>query len=368
MIAKEEGLFEFWSLELKAMYSDLQKRYMPNYKPWYGGSILPGEGDLTLEEATRIARKALQDDFGVTNEVLDTAKLSVAYSEGVMMSEDEPLTKLWLFEFYINPPQKGIAGFGYSVSLLADGSIFSTYDPYAPEDEAQIYHSALYRPLSKEDQVFGMQEAERLNTIINYWSIVSMVGIENALKYDIPENLNIPDINLWSIEGLALFAKEFAPQYDSEPVKNSGIRSKLALLLSAADYKLPTADDIPKEKALSIANAAVKEQLSWSEELLAIYTNPSISFRYEFYDDYSFINNIPTPVWRIGYRLLRPNDNEAQSELDSRVRLGEIPGGAEVYINAQTGEVIFAKQWNGYWEYQKYGEFSYEQEDPDGNG
>jgi hypothetical protein len=195
-----------------------------------------------------------------------------------------------------------------------------------------------------------------------------MYGAENASKYGASENPNVPEVNLWTVEGLALFNKEYSPQVRNVGERNFINLSKLVKLLSSPNYQLPSANNIPQEEALQIAKAAVKEQLGWSDELLALYTKPAISYRIEYMRENDFNNEFPTHEWYIGFRLFRPNDDAAQAELDSRVIAREIPGGAMVLISAQTSDVIQIQQWNGYWEYQKYGEFYYDENEPDGNG
>jgi hypothetical protein len=97
----ERGPFTVWSKEQKADF----------YPQFYR---LPGEGDVSEEQAVSIARKALNERFGVTEEVLDALRLVTALTGG----------GVWRIEFY-EPQWQGKEPIGrYAVAInAADGRV-----------------------------------------------------------------------------------------------------------------------------------------------------------------------------------------------------------------------------------------------------
>lgn len=97
----ERGPFTVWSKEQKADF----------YPQFYR---LPGEGDVSEEQAVSIARKALNERFGVTEEALDALRLVTALTGG----------GVWRIEFY-EPQWQGKEPIGrYAVAInAADGRV-----------------------------------------------------------------------------------------------------------------------------------------------------------------------------------------------------------------------------------------------------
>ncbi|MDR1570573.1 MAG: hypothetical protein LBS72_08820 [Oscillospiraceae bacterium] len=325
MIAKEQGLLEFWPLELQAMYSDLQKRYMPNYKPWYGGSILPGDGDFTEDEAIQLARNVIKEDYNVDDQTLDAATISVAFAEhGDESSADgSPFIKRWVIEFYTKVPEPGIAGVGYAVVMRGDGTIEHTEEPMPP------------------------RQATSLTGMLMDWNIVSRQGYENAERYGASVNLDhVPNVNLWSAEGLALFAKDWVPRIKAAIANGEGMTeyySKMAEI----PYAMPTEMDISSAEAMSIAQAAARSQLSWTDEQFSIYST-SISYR---------IYNADAPIWRIAYFFRAEKLPTGGGTLQNKMIDGELPCGAAVRVDARSGKVISTEQWDRYFKFNWVGEF-----------
>ena len=90
-----------WSKEQKADF----------YPQFYR---LPGEGDVSEEQAVSIARKALNERFGVTEEALDALRLVTALTGG----------GVWRVEYY-EPQWQGKEPIGrYAVAInAADGRV-----------------------------------------------------------------------------------------------------------------------------------------------------------------------------------------------------------------------------------------------------
>ncbi|MDR2656460.1 MAG: PepSY domain-containing protein [Oscillospiraceae bacterium] len=320
MISAEIGeLFEFWPLELKAKLSELQSSYDPYYQRWYGKSLVPGEGDLSESDATAIARGALKDTYGLSDADIDALKLSVAFYD-YADTEDDPLIRAWLFEFYTKPPEPGVAGEAYFVWLSADGEVTGTDDNVT--DEAEIV----------PEEMVGI--AERFLA----WQYISQVGREKAIKMDVRPDIVVPDINLFTVEGFALFAREWA-----QPMKAAG---RGFLGITEIPYALPDADSILQEEALAIANAAMMGQLGGSGEILAYYGNPSISYR---------VYDVEHPVWRVGYFF--NIKSEERLRLHDLARKGDIPWGGSVYIDAKTGEIQSVRQYDEFFANNWFGEY-----------
>lgn len=85
------------TMEARAAYDRLYRA--AGYQDWAYPHDLPGEGDLTLEEAERLARKAIRDTYGVPEEILD---FYTAYPEYQIVSQtvDYPVVPIWRFTFH----------------------------------------------------------------------------------------------------------------------------------------------------------------------------------------------------------------------------------------------------------------------------
>lgn len=90
-----------WSLEEKARMFD--------------GYGLPAEGEITEEEAIRLAKEALQKEYGVSDEVLATL---TGYSYFLV---DDPENRFYAVSFFVDPIGRG--DIPYTVEVASDGTI-----------------------------------------------------------------------------------------------------------------------------------------------------------------------------------------------------------------------------------------------------
>ncbi|MDR1263592.1 MAG: PepSY domain-containing protein [Oscillospiraceae bacterium] len=320
ILAYEWGPFEYWTLEQRAFTSDMMVKYYSMYKPEYGGAVVPGDGDISLDEALVIARDCFKEQYGLTDEFIDEWRFITQFSQDTF----EPgvdATRTFTIELI---PTGGISQIDeegeYAVWVLNDGTV-TQHEHYPPKG-------------------WTNDIAERIAA----WMDISRWGRERAIKMGNNPDVVVPDTNLFTVEGFALFAREWA-----QPLKDAVANGETRRYFPLAEipYALPTADDITQEEALAIANAAVMEQLGWSEETLACYVNPSVSYR---------VYDADNPVWRIGYRI-NPNPTEERYRLDDLARKGDIPWGGSVYIDAKTGEVQSVHQYDDFFDSQHLGEY-----------
>jgi hypothetical protein len=175
------------------------------------------------------------------------------------------------------------------------------------------------------EDVFSLDEQLLLNNIdslLDNWMQMSDSRANVS-------GLAAPDVNIWSAEGFALFAREWAPHYIEAYTSGKSIRID-AGLLSSIPYMLPDTEAIPQDEAVSIANEAIVATEGWHKGLMEYFV-PQASYRR--YD---------TDVWRVGYRLYS-QDFDKQLALVDRAKKGEIPYSTYVYIDAHTGEILGKK-------------------------
>ena len=266
IVAKEEGPVEFWSLERYAWASQMGEKYDPGLGSIvHGMNILPDDGDIALEQAAAIARDHLAEQYNLTEADFAAMQRSnkfmyLPYTE----YSDQLYGRLYQFEYY---PEKVEGFFGtYSVHIRNDGTVLSSGAPQ-------------------------VRSVNPLNERFQAWMEASRIVAIAPESYDaaVAANPDLPDVSLWSVEGLALFAEEWAPQVVLSYTQKKDI-NKIALMLCGIPFSLPSSDAISKEEALRISLDALRTQLNWSDELIDIYPYPSLSYRE--YDPVA-------PVWRV---------------------------------------------------------------------
>lgn len=112
IIESVKGPMSTWSLEDKAWYSDYIRSKQARLDTWR--DVLPGEGDLTREEAVDIAREAILEAHAIGRDALEGRIVNVSFftNDG----HDEPR---WLISWQTDP----YAASAYAVLLTRAGEI-----------------------------------------------------------------------------------------------------------------------------------------------------------------------------------------------------------------------------------------------------
>ncbi len=118
---KEHGQFYTWSLELK---HDFSLQY-PDSAP-YG---LPGEGDLTQQQAYDIAVKVLKEQEGFTDKMIDERAVFYYFETKDFMAD--ATSWVWRVDFYTHEELTGPVLTGYTIILdSVTGEVLHVYTPY----------------------------------------------------------------------------------------------------------------------------------------------------------------------------------------------------------------------------------------------
>ena len=133
IIEQVKGPMSMWSLEDKAWYTAYIRSRIDVLDTWQ--DILPEEGDLTPEQATRIAEDALLSAFDVTERELDSMIVSVSYF--INGDNSEPR---WKIDFLDDPYGSAV----YALLLTRSGEVTEDerLEIYTPEHEAARRNAA----------------------------------------------------------------------------------------------------------------------------------------------------------------------------------------------------------------------------------
>ena len=294
LIADEYGPYEFWSLELKAWYSSLLEKY--DHEQINGVSaknVLPGEDDITEEEAKQMAQNCLTEIVGLDVGDIEKLHLSIYFQE--VQEQSSSYTRHWSLNYY-GPDKKELL---YYVYLKHDGTL---RDCGGPEEYNTI--------------------GEKLNE-----------EFRNLLIYH--------QDTFFTVEGLAAFAQDLAPRIN-EALENGEQIGRWPTYFAKIPYALPSETSITEEQARQAGVSAILAHYKWSIEELNDYYVPSISYR---------IYNIDESEWRLSYRLPASRKVEANEKFFA----GEIPFCIIVRIDDQSGEILelresFDQHWDWYGE------------------
>lgn len=215
IIAKEKGPIEYWSLEDKAWFSEMMAKYQPEEVS--GVNLLPTEGDITKEQAVEIMYAYYEKEYGLKREDFDESKMAISFSEGTWDDGSGPeRLKTWSMDLWLkgDPNPMGI-------SILPDGTIKQASGPYIRDWRDDWY--------------------------------------ETYMSND-----------YWTIEGMVAFQESWEPRIEDIKKTTDRIDDDLLYLLTK-DFKLPESGDISQDKAVELANAAILNYMSWSDNMLEYY-------------------------------------------------------------------------------------------------
>ena len=119
--------FDFWPLADKAHFA---LRYYPNAESEYHYCALPAEGELTLEQATDIARRTLTTQLGYSTGALDALLVAPWFFREQPGHEDGPHTYYRIVFWQKSGDSSTDLAFQTQVELdAATGEVLSFYDP-----------------------------------------------------------------------------------------------------------------------------------------------------------------------------------------------------------------------------------------------
>jgi len=261
IIAKEKGPVEYWSLEDKAWFSELMLEYQPDQ---IGGvNLLPGEGDITQEEAIEIMYAYFKDTYGLERGEFDETTMSVSFAEATWDDGSGPeLLTTWGIEIWLKTDSDHSLG----VSILPDGTMKEAHGPYVPNWRDDWYDTYIGESLGKD---------------------------------------------FWTIEGTYAFSQSgWAQRVADLQAQDETIYANLLHLLTK-HFGLPGETDITPDEALLIANLAVSETLNLTDDDMRFY---QIRRAY-LLDDYEF------PVYFFWYLRSAETQNLDDAEKERLVQM-----------------------------------------------
>lgn len=213
IIAREKGPIETWSLEDKVWLSELMAQYQPD-ETAFGRNLLPGDGDISKEQAEAIFFDHYEKEYGLAKDVFDLDSLTVFFGESTFDDGSGPrLLRRWVFNVdfrddisnELRDRLHGLPDVGAYIS--AQGKIINAVDPF--------YFS---------------------------W-------------YDEWNEISSSD-EFWTVEGMVRIMDEWRPRVEAYREAGDVIGIELGHL-TTVDFCLPEADDITLEQARTFAAAEV---------------------------------------------------------------------------------------------------------------
>lgn len=281
MMEADKGPFDTWSLEDKAWMSETA-RDAGSAETDYEMHQLPGSGDITQDEALRLARRAVTETYGV-----DAAEV-----------EQWPSTINFLTE------------------QVDDGD--------APAYHRTVYDVALYSPYSDVHPYFV--KLSRTGELLN---ICKPFGMERTINQEITARMG----SFVTVADKARFAKEVAP-FVQDAVREGENVADYYQYLASVLYLDESAQYLDEDAARAKAEQALLDQ-GWDDQRLALYT-PWVSLRAVTVDT-AKAHAEPEQtgaVWYLKYKFIQ------EEEIDAMYRRGEIPWGVIVTMDATTGEIL----------------------------
>ncbi len=216
LIAREKGPIEYWSLEDKAWFSEMMVKYQPEEVS--GMNLLPTEDDITQEQAIEIMYAYYEKEYGLKREDFDESKMTISFSEETWDDGSGPQRlKTWGMNLWL----KADAEHPMSIHILPDGMIKQASGPYV-----RNWRDDWYDTFTSDDY--------------------------------------------WTIEGMVSFREKWEPRI--EDIKKTGDKIDDDLLyLATKDFEIPGIHDISVDEALRLANQAIMNHMSWSDNELDYY-------------------------------------------------------------------------------------------------
>lgn len=212
IIAKEKGPVEFWSLEDKAWYSRLEKKYETPENKAGTQNLLPREGEITEEQAIEIAHEYFMKEFGLTDAYLASLRPAIYFQE--VKLDAGGTERRWILNFF--PEGDGLPIW---MDMTPQGRIITAEGPQ-----------------------------------------------ERTLSDDL--TLAMRSENFWTIEGMYAFEQEWKPRVKEAVSKGMPVSIRAQYILEKS-FGLPAAEDISLEDARKIAHKTILAMPGWTEEKLA---------------------------------------------------------------------------------------------------
>lgn len=294
LVAYEDAIREFvkdkaLAEQTVASQADISKRIIEaGYGKYLDGKqyILPGDSDITEQDALEAAKAAMFDTYGFTDETLSL----FASSQSFQLLNQQPAWVIvynptrdnkWLIEWY---DKLGT----YEVILVADTGEINQISWSLQEERGSIEYT---------EHTWGQSQAFDA-TMLHY---LQQIYDESKLvlqKYEemFEETLTVPS---WTMEELAAYDQLF---------RDAGF--------DATRYRhgLPDQKAIPLEEAIQIAMRALKEE----------YSVTDIQFEGAYMETEYWVAEPDQPTWRIRYFIM---DDGRQDDYG-------------VLVNAYTGEIV----------------------------
>ncbi|MBQ6950301.1 MAG: hypothetical protein IJN44_02285 [Clostridia bacterium] len=313
MATVEWGEPQTWNLEQRHwFYKTQREKGLLGDDFWI--DLLPEEGDMTQEQAENIAKQAVAEVFGLSEETLAHLHGDVAF----FVTEDYPIPR-WMVNLYMD---ENVWSTKYSVLLTREGEV--TEDPeslgvWTPEHEK----------LRREKQ-----NTPQANTV-NEWENTARMRLEaqDAVYYNPAGGKNyhfLQDCPRVSANDLPLAKLEI----DSEVfhlytpccacVQNNDLwPMQDRIKFGIGQWKTPGADWMEEEKALSIAYKAMNDRQTDVTDLYPVIAwSPAEADGAEYYVSFFEI------LWR----------DEGEVFLNPKFVVG---------IDAVSGQVIYISEGNG---------------------
>lgn len=281
IMAKEKGPIEKWSIEDRAWLSDMLAQYQPS-EVEHGRNLIPGESDITQEEAEKVFFDALKEKYGLTREDMDLSTLTFSFGIGHFTIDD---TSEDLRYWAVNVKMKNhkedagayIKGNGELIQIVYSGAEVTTWiEEYAAD----------------RSEYNARTSAEGFYRVLHKWQPIIKEKIDSG---------------------------------EIDPNERPYLNSDIIYWYEITDVvALPKEGDLKEEQARSIADQAIMDELNWTEEELSCFT-PWVSYR---------IDDVNQPVYWFVYRWY---GNNHAAELFNE---GRITRKVVVKIDAKSGEVV----------------------------
>lgn len=289
IIAKEYGKYEQWPLELRAWYTATLEKYHHDQKNGsFARNVLPQAGDISEEEARNIAQNCLTEVVGLEATQINALTSNVFFQEE---TGGEKTFRAWYFNYYLQGSQNLL----YYAYIYSDGTVMDCGSTEKPATTASTLNEQFY-------------ELKRYH-----------------------------NNDFFSVEGLATFARDLAPQI-RQAMETGGI-DKWPAYFAQIPYAFPAEGAIPAEQAIEIGTQAILDKYGWSTSQLESRYEYTLSYR---------IYPSEMHEWRLAYRI----PPEGKPDAFKQFHAGEIPFCVIVRVDPFSSSVIDITEGNDsskYW-------------------
>ncbi|MDR0897125.1 MAG: hypothetical protein LBN04_04640 [Oscillospiraceae bacterium] len=272
--------------------------------------VIPGEGDLPVEEAIRIANERLTEVWGLEDDYLEKNTQSYAI---LYITTQRPDYRRWIvhFEKYREGTERYVER-KYSAVVDNTGTVIADPDieEPLPEDraaDAAARAAATPSPLGQAMQTFNAQVD---NAPFSQWPL--------ELKAEYSQVINP------MVQG-AIQSGDYAAIGRSEESLSPELRARTSFV-----YGLPGAEDMAEADALNLAKETLMQTHGLDSEALAQYDDIHVYFD---------ITNPEVPLWKFVFT----SDKITVSTEEGQYTTERLLLWYKVEIASRTGEVIKAE-------------------------